>query len=420
MPEPAHLAHPRGVDVAEHRARVLAGLTPLGAEEVAVADALGRVLAADVVAELAVPPFDSSAMDGFAVRSVDLAALAEPAPLAEHAGSADEGFVALPVAATVAAGDSAPVLPPGSAIRIMTGAQVPAGADLVVPFEWTTDTDPVRILRTAAPGRHIRRGGEDVAAGEVAIAAGTRVGPAQLGLLASVGVDRVAVRRRPRLAVISTGAELVTGAVPDSNTATLLAAGRAAGAEVAAFGPVVDEPAAFADRLAVAAGAADLVVTTGGVSAGDRDVVKAALREAPGFWFGGVAMKPGRPQGFGSLDVDGRRVPVITLPGTPIAAYASFLLYAVPAIAALAGTPREPRTAELGVDVAGGDRTVLLPATYDGAGRIVPLPGHAGHSQRLLAAAEALLVVPPTDRLVPAGTVVEVLALRPEEDLHAR
>ncbi|GAA3525826.1 molybdopterin molybdotransferase MoeA [Nocardioides daeguensis] len=384
--------------VDEHRARLLEGVTALDPEVVPLAEALGRVLAADVAATLSVPPFDHAAMDGFAVRAADVASVP----------------VALPVSGAVAAGDPVTPLVPGTAVRIMTGAPVPPGADLVVPFEWTTGTDPVEIVQRADAGRHIRFEGEDVRAGEAALAAGVRLGPAQLGLLTSVGATAVAVRPRPRLAVLSTGAELVAGHVPDSNSPTLLAAGRAAGADAAAFGPAPDDLAGFRALLAAAVDTTDLVVTTGGISAGDHDVVKAALRDDPGFWFGPIAMKPGRPQGCGVVDSsDGRRVPVVTLPGTPIAAYASFLLYVVPLLHALAGTPWRPVTAPLAAPVTAGDRTVLLPGVVDEAGAIRPLPGHAGHSQRLLAAADALLVVPPSGRLVPEGTPVEVLALHP-------
>ncbi|MBM7518606.1 molybdopterin molybdotransferase MoeA [Nocardioides nitrophenolicus] len=391
--------------VEEHRARVLAGVTPLAPQVVPLADAQGRFLAADVVARLSVPPFDHAAMDGFAVRAADVAAVP----------------VSLPVSGVVAAGDAVAPLAPGTAVRIMTGAPVPPGADLVVPFEWTSGTDPVEIDRRADAGRHIRREGEDVRAGEVALAAGARLGPAQLGLLTSVGATSVAVLSRPRLAVLSTGAELVAGQVPDSNSPTLVAAARATGAEAVAFGPAPDDLAGFRALLAAAAEAADVVVTTGGISAGDHDVVKAALRDDPAFWFGPVAMKPGRPQGCGAVVAsDGRRVPVVTLPGTPIAAYAAFRLYVDPLIHALGGIPWLPGRAPLAEPVQAGDRTVLLPAVLaDASGAVAPLPGHAGHSQRLLAAADGLLVVPPSGRLLPAGTLVEVLALhpRPEEGL---
>ncbi|GAA4821287.1 gephyrin-like molybdotransferase Glp [Nocardioides caeni] len=394
MPDPS---------VEDHRARILAGIVPTAAtERIAVVDALGRVLAEDVAAALSVPPFDHAAMDGFAVRAADVATASDAAP------------VVLPVAAAVAAGDELVDLPDGAAIRIMTGAPVPPGADLVVPFEWTDAGDPVTIGRSAPPGRHIRRAGEDVAAGEVALGAGTRLGPGSLGLLTSVGASEVVVRARPRVAILSTGAELVDGHVPDSNSITLASAARGAGADPVVRGPVSDDPAAFRARLLAAAADSDLVVTTGGVSAGDHDVVKAVLRHEDDFWFGPVAMKPGRPQGCGHLEADGRRVPVVTLPGTPIAALASFLLYVVPAITALTGREWRRRSAELATDVTGTDRTVLLPARRDDTGRWQPLPGHAGHSQRLLAQADALLVVPPRGRVVPAGTHVEVLTLHPE------
>ncbi|HWJ11051.1 MAG TPA: gephyrin-like molybdotransferase Glp [Nocardioides sp.] len=381
--------------VTDHRNRIRRAIAPLPPVEVPLAQARGRALAADVAARLAVPPFDHSAMDGFAVRAADVTAVP----------------VELPVAGVVAAGDPVPALEAGTAIRIMTGAEVPPGADLVVPFEWTTGTDPVRVLQTAAPGRHIRRRGEDLAAGEVALAEDAVLGPAQLGLLTSTGLTSVLVRARPRVGIVSTGAELVNGHVPDSNSATLAAASDSLDADATCFGPSPDDPAAFLALLREAASVSDLVVTTGGVSAGDHDVVKAALRDEPGFWFGAVAMKPGRPQGFGLLEVDGRQVPVLCLPGTPIAAYASFLLYGREALARLAGGDgAEMRLARLGAPVDAGDRTVLLPGEYDENGCVVPLPGHAGHSQRLLARAEVLMVVPPLGRTLDEGAI-EVLFL---------
>lgn len=388
MPDPS---------VTDHRRRIGSAITALpGPVEVPVAEAAGRVLATEVVASLAVPPFDHAAMDGFAVRSADVAAVP----------------VELPVAGTAAAGDPAARLEAGTAIRIMTGAELPAGADLVIPFEWTTGTDPVRVLQTAPAGRHIRRAGEDVAAGQVTLAAGTVLRPAHLGLLTSVGCRVVPVRPRPRLGILSTGAELVNGDIPDSNSATLASAGAEMGADVACFGPVADDPAAFRDHLRAAAQVCDIVVTTGGISAGDHDVVKAALRDEPGFWFGKVAMRPGRPQGFGVLEVEGRRVPVLTLPGTPVAAYGSFLLFGRDALALLAGEEggAETRVARLGAPIVAGDRTVLLPGIYDDNDHVVPLPGHAGHSQRLLAQAEVLIVVPPLGRTVESGAI-EVLDL---------
>jgi molybdopterin molybdotransferase len=398
-----------GVAVEEHLARILAPVAALAPVSVPVADAVGLVCAADVVAPAELPRFDHAAMDGYAVRAADVAS----APLA------------LPVAGVVAAGDAVmPGLAPGTAVRIMTGAPVPIDADAVVPFEWTDrGHEQVRIDRPVAAAQNIRRAGEDVLAGRVAVPAGTVLAPRHLALLAAVGVGAVAVHPAPRLAVIATGEELVVpadgpaavpGLVPDSNTIAVTAAGRSVGAFVASFGPVPDDPDALVAQLARAAGEADVVVTTGGVSAGDHDVVKAALGGRDGFWFGSVAVKPGRPQGCGSVTaVDGRRVPVVCLPGTPVAAYSSFLLFAVPVLRALggrAGTTPARAVLATAVEVA-ADRTVVLPAVYVAPGRVTQLAGHVGHSQRLLAAADVLLVVPPGAAPLPAGAEVEILPL---------
>lgn len=402
----------------EHRARVLdllseprTGEVPVA--EVPLAEAAGLVLAADVRAALDVPRFDHAAMDGFAVRAVDVLGATEHAP------------VILPVDASVAAGDRPGRHAPGTATRIMTGAPVPEGADTVVPFEWTDAGSPVAVRRGAEPGRHIRRAAEEVAAGAVALEAGARLGPAQLAWLVAAGVDSVPVRPRPRVAIVSTGSELLSSSeggagddprVPDSNAAALSAAVESLGCEPLRHGPVGDDVAGLRVALAGAAAQADLVVTTGGISAGDLDVVKAALRDEPGSWFGHVALKPGRPQGCGKIDAGGRRVPVVCLPGTPVAAYSSFLAFVAPALRVLAGRGVRRRTVPLAVDVPASDRTVLLPGRYDEDGRIAPLHGHLGHSQRLLAGADALLVVPPFGKVIPAGEPIEVLALRPEED----
>jgi molybdopterin molybdotransferase len=400
-----------GVPVEAHLDRILALVTPLAPVTVPLGDAPGLVSAADVTAAVALPRFDHAAMDGYAVRSADVAPAATDAP------------VVLPVAGVVAAGDAAqPTLAPGTAWRIMTGAPVPAGADAVVPFEWTDrGAERVSIGQPVPGARHIRRAGEDVLEGDVAVAAGTLLAAQHLALLAAVGSTTVAVLPAPRVAVIATGQEL--GApdalaehpshVPDSNTVALVAAGHAAGAQVRSFGPVPDDPAQLLERLAHAADAADLIVTTGGISAGDHDVVKAALREREGFWFGSVAVKPGRPQGFGVVTAaDGRRVPVVCVPGTPVAAYSSFRLFAEPAIRALAGRSQPALRAVLDAPVeVAADRTLVLPATHVGPGRVAQLAGHVGHSQRLLAAADVLLVVPPGATALPAGTEVDVLRL---------
>ena len=393
-----------GASIEAHLERILGSVVPLAPVTVSLDDAIGLVSAADVAAVVSLPRFDHAAMDGYAVRAADVAAATAADP------------VVLPVAGVVAAGDAAqPTLDEGTAWRIMTGAPVPTGADAVVPFEWTDrGQEQVRIDEAAPVARHIRIAGEDVVQGAVAVPAGTLLAPRHLALLAAVGTGSISVHPAPRLAVIATGEELTAGQVPDSNTMALTAAGRAAGAVVRSFGPVPDDPAVLRERLAQAAEAADLVVTTGGVSAGDHDVVKAALGHRSDFWFGSVAVKPGRPQGAGSVQAaDGRRVPVVCLPGTPVAAFSSFLLFATPAVHALGGRDREaPARAVLDTPVAAGaDRTLLLPAVYVAPGRVAQLAGHVGHSQRLLAAADVLLVVPPGEAPLPAETEVAILPL---------
>jgi len=215
-----------------------------------------------------------------------------------------------------------------------------------------------------------------------------------------------------RAVVITCSTRAATGVYPDRGGPLVVEALRQWGFEVGEPIVVPDGPEVGAALVGALATGPDLVVTTGGISAGDHDVVKAVLRDEPGFWFGKVAQRPGRPQGFGVLDVDGRAVPVLTLPGTPVAAYGAFLLYGRDALAVLAGDPAGApvRRVRLGAPVHAGDRTVLLPGVYDDNGHVVPLPGHAGHSQRLLARAEMLLVVPPLGRTLEAEAI-EVLDL---------
>lgn len=408
---------PRSFD--EHRTALLAGIAALPAVTVDLTEAIGSTLAADVRAAVALPRFDHAAMDGYAVRAADAPGR-------------------LPVVATLEAGDGPHVLAPGTAVQIMTGAPVPHGADAVVAFEEADRvTDPggglvggeAVAVGAVAVGAHVRRAAEDVAGGEVVAPAGSVLDPRTAGLAAATGVGRVQVHRTPRLVVLTTGAELVPagtdpahlrdGAVHDSTAVTLLAEARGRGFHAVHRGPVGDDPEDFLVLLHEAVREADLVVTTGGVSAGTRDVVKAALRRRTEFWFGPVAVRPGRPQGHGTLTVDGadgragrRSVPVITLPGTPSASALTFLAFVVPVLDALAGRPPSVGDVELAAPVRRRpDRTVLLAAAHDERGRAVVLPGHVGHSQRLLAAAELVLVVPPGDGEVAEGARIGAIAL---------
>src|SRR5690242_20811005 len=317
--------------VEEHRAVVASLLAPMPAEEVALQAARGRVLAADVVATTALPSFDNSAMDGYAVRAAEVA----------------DAPVTLPVAFDIPAGRTdVPPLPPGAVARIMTGAPVPAGADAIVPVEQTDGgTETVALKAAPEVGTHVRRAAEDVAAGDVVLTAGTVLGPAQIGVAAAVGHARVAVRRRPVVLVLSTGSELVAPGAPlqhgqiyESNGPMLAAAVEDAGARAELLRFVPDDVAhlhrVLGERLG--AGAVDLVLTSGGISAGAYEVVKESLA-GRGVEFVKVAMQPGGPQGAGLLD--GAGPGVVALPGNPVSSQVSFEVFVRPVLRAALGHP---------------------------------------------------------------------------------
>jgi molybdopterin molybdotransferase len=317
--------------VEEHLETVLAGIGSIDPIELTLLDAQGLLLAETVSTQVPLPGFDNSAMDGYAVRAIDTkyATVDEPA--------------VLPVVGDVAAGaKSRGGMGPGLAMRIMTGAPVPAGADAVIALE---DTDRgvarVAIRRAVRNGEYIRRAGEDLQAGRPALGAGAALGPQQIALLAAIGRDRVLVRPRPRVMVISTGSELVEvgqkpgfGEVSDANSYLIAAAARDAGADAFRYGIVGDDHSALLDVLESQLLRADLLITTGGVSMGAFDVVKQALSELGTVDFMKVAMQPGKPQGFGHL---GNKVPIFCLPGNPVSALVSFEVFVRPAIRKLLG-----------------------------------------------------------------------------------
>jgi molybdopterin molybdotransferase len=392
------------VPVEEHLTRVLDDSAPLSAAEVPLMEALGLILADDVTAGLSLPRFDNSAMDGYAVRLDDLAS----AP------------VTLPVVGAIGAGQAGVgVLEPGTVAKIMTGAPLPEGADAVVPYEWTDrGAEQVLIQRAPAASQHVRYAGEDVREGDVVLGAGTVLEPRHLGLLASIGRPSVKCGRRPRVVVVSTGselrepgAELAADSIYESNSFLLAGAAVRAGAEVRRLGIVPDEPAAFLDVLRASLADADLVVTSGGVSQGDYDVVKAALRPLGSVWFGGVAMQPGKPQGYGRVD----GVPIFTLPGNPVSSYISFQVFVLPALRRMLG--REPAalpwpTARLGEAVDSspeGKRQFLRGVLRDGELHRVGGPG--SHLLGALAASDALIVVPEEATSLAAGDEVQMLSL---------
>ncbi|MFN8540377.1 MAG: gephyrin-like molybdotransferase Glp [Thermomicrobiales bacterium] len=395
------------IGVAEALERVMAGVAPLSAEEVALGDALGRVLAEDVVSGEDIPPFRNSAMDGYAVRADDVRGASRATPVRLRVvGQGPAGYPA-----SGAVGE-------GTAIRIMTGAPLPPGADTVVRFEETDNrTDEVAIFAEQRAWVNVREAGEDVRAGETVLRAGCALRPIEIGVLASTGRATVTVFRRPRVAIVSTGDEVAAlgqpvrpGQIRDSNSHTLAALVRRYGGEPELLGVARDTVGELTAALR-AAREADLILTSGGVSVGDYDMVKDVLRAEGRIEIWQVRMKPGRPLAFGYL---GER-PFLGLPGNPVAAYVSFEVFARPVILRQAGRAewRKPtvraRLAE-DIDNRGGRqhyvRALVTP------GEDVPMVRPTGEQGSgvltALVRANALLVVPDGVERLPAGALVEV------------
>ena len=340
------------IEIEEARRLVLEQVARLGAEPVAVGDALGRVLAEDVASLDPVPGFDSSAMDGYAVRAADTAGAGSRRPV--RLALVDESRAGHPAQRGLGAGE---------AIAISTGAMVPVGADAVVRVEDTGGTDPVEIGVEVEPGRDIRRAGEDIRAGAIVIPAGTTIGPAELGVVVSVGRAEVQCGCRPRVSVLTTGDELQEpgdplrpGAVRNSNAHSIAALVERSGATVELLEIVPDDRAATEAALERAL-VADVAVISGGMSVGEHDHVRpalAALGVEQVFW--GVALRPGKPTSFGILPARSsasrpaspgqqRDVLVFGLPGNPVSAMVTFELFARPAIRAMLGASPESRRA---------------------------------------------------------------------------
>jgi molybdopterin molybdotransferase len=391
--------------VAEHEGRVRALLAPLrtrDAETVAVAAALGRVLAAPVLSPIDLPPFRNSQMDGFAVLASDLAA-----------------GLPLPIAGEIAAAAGTPdPLIPGTAVRIMTGAPIPAGADAVVPVEDTSVSaeGTVTISSDWAAGAYVRDVGSDLKAGARLLPGGVRLGSRHLAALAAAGITDVAVESRVRIAVISTGSELVApgealgpGQIADSNSTALVAAARDVGAEIVLEGRVVDDREAFEALLVTAVAAdAELVLTSGGISQGDYEVVRETL-EPRGALVDVLAMQPGGPQAIGSFE----GIPVVCFPGNPVSSQLSFLLFVEPLLREIAGLPdriRVTRVLEEPVSSVAGKRQFLRGRALPD-GRVETLGGPSSHLVAALAAADVLLDIPDDVTELPAGATVETWEL---------
>ena len=413
LPPPTRPDGLRSMD--DHRGYVLSCVTELPAFGQQLLDAVGLAVCEDVISPISLPGFDNSAMDGYAVRAADVATASPEAP------------VRLPVVGEVPAGQAPPhTLSPGTAMKIMTGAPVPPGADAIVPYEATDrGSADVTVHLPSELGQHFRRAGEDVAAGQRVLAEGEQLDPRSIGLLAAIGRDKVLVRPRPRVVVIATGSELIPPGRPlpsayqiyDSNSYLLAAAARDAGAQVFRVGMVSDDPEKVRELITDQLVRADLILTTGGVSQGDYDVVKAAMPDLGATEFVQVAMQPGKPQGFGLIGDD--RIPMIMLPGNPVSAFVSFEAFARPVIRKLMGvTPytrmpvRARATHAMGSTVGRRQLARGIVSHDEDGNRLVSLAGgHGSHLIGDLARANALVVLPEETDLVAAGDAVEIWPL---------
>jgi len=398
----------QNVEIEEARRIVLGAVAPLAPCDVELDDALGRVLAEDLVADRPLPAFDVSAMDGFAVKAGDLV------------GASSDRPVALSIVGESRAGSPATAsIEGGQALAISTGGVIPAGADAVVPVERTSRHDGrVEMDHAVAVGADVRRAGEDVAAGATVLSSGTTLGPAQLGMLASLQRSHVSCARQPRVSVLVTGDELLAageqprpGAIGDSNSHSLAALARCAGAQLAHRLHVGDDAASTRTAIAQAASDADALIICGGVSVGEHDHVRpslAALGARQEFW--GLALRPGHPTWFGTL----HDTPVFGLPGNPVSAMVTFVLFAAPALRAMQGAP-----------VAGARPTAVLDGGYQKpAGRAHALrcrlsaredgwhasvtSAQGSHVLSSMLAADALAIVPSDVTRLQPGARVEI------------
>ncbi len=399
------------ISVEEARERILADLRATPAEVVALADVWNRVTAADVVARLTQPPADVSAMDGYALRAEDGTRGARLTVI----GAAPAGH---PFAGSVG---------PGEIVRLFTGSVVPDGADAILLQEDATrDGDTVTVNEAVRQGRHIRRAGQDFARGDTVIPVGRRVTARDVGLAAAANHPWLSVHRRPRIAILATGDEIAMpgepippGGIVSSNAHALAALVRAA-AGLPTVLPVAQDTREAVAAVADAVAGMDLLVTTGGASVGDHDLIISGLETrglAVDFWQ--IAMRPGKPLLFGWLGCKQSGVPVLGLPGNPVSAMVCAILFLLPALARLTGLPAAPpptTTAVLGTAVAANDHRadhLRSTVTTDPAGRLIvtPFPVQDSAMLRRLALADALILRPPHAPALPEGADVPVIRL---------
>jgi molybdopterin molybdotransferase len=393
--------------LAEALERLTAAVSPLdAAETVSTFDAFGRILAEDVRSTLDVPPADNTAMDGYALRSADVPA---------------EGTV-LPVSQRIPAGQVPSALQPGTAARIFTGAQIPEGADAVVMQELCEALDGAVRINTVPPaGQSIRRRGEDVREGAVVLQAGDRLTPQAMGLAASVGIAKLKVARRPKVALFSTGDELVMpgepikpGAIYNSNRFLLRGLIEALGGECVDLGIVPDKLDATRDALRRAARGADLIVTSGGVSVGEEDHLKPAVQAEGSLDLWQIALKPGKPLAFGHVKrADGTRAAFIGLPGNPVSSFVTFLLAVRPVLLRMQGVKDlAPRAIEMRADFdwpRADKREEFLRARLNAQGGLDLFPNQGSGVLTSAVWADGLVANPP-GRTIARGDVVRFLS----------
>jgi len=402
------------LSVSEARERILKHFSPLDSQEVSLENALGRVLFENISASIDLPTFSNSGMDGFAVRAADISQAATLLP------------VELTVVMDIPAG-AAPkqVLGAGEAARIMTGAMLPEGADCIIPLE-NTDRDgqssaylgqPIKIFRTAHIGEYVRTKGQDMSKGQLVLERGRRLEPQDIGLLATLGIVKVKVIRRPRVAILSSGDEIISpdaplepGKIRDSNSFMISALITQAGGEVLRLGVAHDILEAIRDLLDQAASySVDLIITSAGVSVGAFDFVRTAVEKNGQLEFWRVNMRPGKPLSFGSY----KDIPFVGLPGNPVSAYVGFEVFVRPALGRLSGLSNvdHPVTrVTLGEPIESDERESYLRASlkHENGQTVAYLASHQGSGNLFsLVLANALLIVPSGVKSLPIGAEVD-------------